>query len=68
MKEFKKHTKYLIHDPKETCVVGDQVSIRNCLPVSKRKRFELVDILVGARERAENMEGGVAAKSVAEEA
>jgi len=42
----------LIHDPESACVVGDTVSIRNCRPVSKRKRFELVEVLKGARERA----------------
>ncbi|BGP46864.1 hypothetical protein JCM10450v2_002715 [Rhodotorula kratochvilovae] len=49
--EFSKHTKYLVHDPNLTCVVGDQVKIRNCRPVSARKRFELVEVTKGARER-----------------
>lgn len=52
LQEFKKHTKYLVHDPESTCVVGDTVSIRNCHPVSKRKRFELLEVVKGARERA----------------
>ena len=47
-----------MHDPDESTVVGDRVKIRNCRPVSKRKRFELVEILQGARERAENMSAG----------
>lgn len=58
--EFKAHTKYLIHDPQSLCVVGDQVSIRNCRPVSKRKRFELVEVVKGARERVENMAAAAA--------
>lgn len=53
--EFKEHHKFLVHDPDESTVVGDRVKIRNCRPVSKRKRFELVEILQGARERVENM-------------
>ncbi|BGP14704.1 rRNA binding [Rhodosporidiobolus nylandii] len=52
--EFSKHTKYLVHDPAEGCVVGDQVKIRNCRPVSSRKRFELVGVTRGARERTES--------------
>lgn len=56
LQEFKQHTRYLIHDPDHLCVVGDLVSIRNCRPVSKRKRFELVEVLKGARERVENMQ------------
>lgn len=47
-----------MHDPEESTVVGDRVQIRNCRPVSKRKRFELVSILQGARERVENMSAG----------
>ncbi|KAL8286494.1 hypothetical protein RQP46_004511 [Phenoliferia psychrophenolica] len=59
LKEFKEHHKFLVHDPDESTVVGDRVQIRNCRPVSKRKRFELVAILQGARERVENMSEGV---------
>ncbi|KAK4058346.1 hypothetical protein OIO90_000504 [Microbotryomycetes sp. JL221] len=54
LKVFRQHKKYLIHDPDSTCVVGDQVSIRNCKPVSKRKRFELLQVVKGARERTES--------------
>ncbi|KAK4051909.1 hypothetical protein OIV83_002614 [Microbotryomycetes sp. JL201] len=54
LKVFRQHKKYLVHDPKESCVVGDTVSIRNCKPVSKRKRFELLEVLKGARERTES--------------
>ncbi|GAA5960539.1 hypothetical protein JCM3765_003671 [Sporobolomyces pararoseus] len=57
LKEFKKHSKYLVHDAEEACVVGDQVQIRNCRPISARKRFELVQVVKGARERAESKEG-----------
>ncbi|GAA5905398.1 mitochondrial 37S ribosomal protein uS17m MRPS17 [Sporobolomyces salmoneus] len=57
LKEFKKHSTYLVHDPESSCVVGDQVKIRNCRPISARKRFELVQVVKGARERAESKEG-----------
>ncbi|GAA6027783.1 hypothetical protein JCM8097_001716 [Rhodosporidiobolus ruineniae] len=52
LKEFSKHTKYLVHDPSEQCVVGDQVQIRNCRPVSARKRFELVGVTKESVSRA----------------
>ncbi|KAM0754673.1 nucleic acid-binding protein [Meredithblackwellia eburnea MCA 4105] len=55
LKEFNVHHKFLVHDPTETTVVGDRVSIRNCRPVSRRKRFELVEVLQGARERTESL-------------
>lgn len=62
--EYKVHKKYLVHDPELVTVVGDRVSIRNCKPISRRKRFELLAVLKGARERAENMTGGEAAHSL----
>ncbi|KAK4704127.1 small subunit ribosomal protein S17, partial [Phenoliferia sp. Uapishka_3] len=62
LKEFKEHHKFLVHDPEQLTVVGDRVKIRNCRPVSKRKRFELVEILKGARERVENVEAAAAAE------
>ncbi|KWU43377.1 hypothetical protein RHOSPDRAFT_35126 [Rhodotorula sp. JG-1b] len=52
--EYSRHTKFLVHDPDSACVVGDQVLIRNCRPVSARKRFELVQVTKGARERVES--------------
>ncbi|GAA6002435.1 mitochondrial 37S ribosomal protein uS17m MRPS17 [Rhodotorula paludigena] len=57
LKEYSQHTKYLVHDPAATCIVGDQVKIRNCRPVSARKRFELVNVVKGARERLESHRG-----------
>ncbi|GAA5873581.1 hypothetical protein JCM1840_005966 [Sporobolomyces johnsonii] len=66
LKEFSKHTKFLVHDPTEQCVIGDQVKIRNCRPISARKRFELVEILKGARERVESHHGAGAVAAAAE--
>ena len=34
--------KYLVHDAGNTANVGDKVEIKECVPVSKRKRFALV--------------------------
>ena len=41
----KRHTKtktYLVHDPAEVAEVGQEVSIEESRPVSKRKRWTLV--------------------------
>lgn len=40
-----KTKKYLAHDEQETCNIGDQVLVQECRPLSKRKRWELVEIL-----------------------
>ena len=34
--------KYHAHDPENRCKVGDVVDIRECRPLSRRKRFEVV--------------------------
>ncbi|GAA5852690.1 hypothetical protein JCM8547_002591 [Rhodosporidiobolus lusitaniae] len=65
LKEYSQHTKYLVHDPAEQCVVGDTVLIRNCRPVSARKRFELVEVTKGARERVESHHGKGAVEATA---
>ena len=37
--------KYLAHDELEQCVIGDQVLIQECRPLSKRKRWQLIKII-----------------------
>jgi small subunit ribosomal protein S17 len=34
--------RYAVHDEDNRCKVGDQVSIRECRPISRTKRFEVV--------------------------
>lgn len=41
-----------MHDPTQAGVVGDLVSIQHCTPVSKRKHFQLIEILKRSRDRA----------------
>jgi len=42
-KKFMLRTKkFLVHDKGNTAVVGQQVDIKETRPISKRKRFELV--------------------------
>ena len=37
--------KYLAHDGLEECNIGDKVLVEECRPLSKRKRWKLVEIL-----------------------
>ena len=40
-----KTKKYLAHDELEKCNIGDKVLVQECRPLSKRKRWKLVEIL-----------------------
>ncbi len=44
-KTMVKTKKYLAHDELEQCNIGDQVLIRECRPLSKRKRWNLIEII-----------------------
>ena len=44
-KTLVKTKKYLAHDELETCNIGDQVLLQECRPLSKKKRWKLVEIL-----------------------
>jgi small subunit ribosomal protein S17 len=44
-KTLVKTKKYLAHDELETCNIGDQVLVQECRPLSKKKRWKLVEIL-----------------------
>jgi small subunit ribosomal protein S17 len=41
-KTVKSTKKYRAHDPEETFKIGDTVRIRECAPVSKNKRWEVL--------------------------
>ncbi len=45
--------KYLVHNPGNTATVGDRVTIRETKPMSKLKRFVLVDTLSQAKKDTE---------------
>ena len=45
LKTLLKTKKYLVHDEFETCNIGDQVIVEECRPISKKKRWKLVEIL-----------------------
>jgi len=44
-KTMVKTKKYLVHDDRENCNIGDQVLFQECRPLSKRKRWKLVKII-----------------------
>ena len=48
-KYFKKSSKYLVHDEHSSAGVGDLVRIMETRPVSKNKRWRLVEIVERAR-------------------
>jgi len=48
-KYFKTSKKYLVHDEHETADLGDKVLIMETRPLSKNKRWRLVEIVERAR-------------------
>ena len=48
-KYFKKTTKLMVHDEKNECSVGDKVKIMETRPISKNKKWRLVEIVEKAK-------------------
>jgi small subunit ribosomal protein S17 len=48
-KYFKKTTKLMAHDEKNECTIGDVVKIMETRPLSKSKRWRLVEIVEKAK-------------------
>ena len=44
-KTLVKTKKYLVHDEEEKSRIGDQVIVQECRPLSKKKRWKLIEIL-----------------------
>ena len=44
-KQYTVTTKFMAHDEKNEAKLGDKVSIRECRPLSARKRFTLVNVI-----------------------
>ena len=60
-KRIKRAKKYVAHDAENTCGMGDEVRIRETRPLSKTKRWELVEIMrkapvLGVAEASEESE------------
>ena len=48
-KFIKKTNKFMAHDEKEECAIGDTVRIMETRPLSKSKRWRLVEVLEKAK-------------------
>ena len=48
-KYVKKSKKLMAHDETNDCNVGDTVKIQECRPLSKRKRWKLIEVLERAK-------------------
>ena len=48
-KYVKRSSKLTAHDPENTCNVGDKVSVTATRPLSKRKRWRLVEVVERAK-------------------
>jgi len=48
-KYFKKTTKFMAHDAKNECGIGDIVKIMETKPMSKNKRWRLVEVVEKAK-------------------
>ena len=48
-KYFRQTTKLMAHDEKQEAVIGDLVSIMETRPLSKRKRWRLVNVIEKAK-------------------
>ncbi|UZR92378.1 30S ribosomal protein S17 [Chondrinema litorale] len=48
-KFMKKTTKFMAHDSQDDCNIGDRVRIMETRPLSKRKRWRLVEIIERAK-------------------
>ena len=44
-KYIRKNSKYLAHDPQNRCHLGDKVKIIESRPMSKRKRWQVIEIV-----------------------
>jgi len=45
LKYIRSHKKYMAHDPQNSCQVGDKVKIIESRPISKKKRWQVVEII-----------------------
>ncbi|MDR0926865.1 MAG: 30S ribosomal protein S17 [Ignavibacteria bacterium] len=48
-KYFKSTKKFMAHDPEKTCNIGDVVKIRECRPLSARKRWMFDGVVTRAK-------------------
>jgi len=53
-KVIRRAKKFVAHDERNECAVGDTVKLRESRPLSKAKRWRLVEVLSSVGERVEN--------------
>lgn len=51
--------KFVAHDPQNSCQAGDRVRIQESRPISKTKRWQVIEIIERAKERGPGGEGAV---------
>ena len=44
-KYLRRRSKYMAHDPKNLCRIGDKVRIIESRPISKNKRWQVLDVI-----------------------
>jgi len=44
-KFMRQHAKCMVHDPENSCNVGDRVLIEECRPLSKNKRWRIMEVI-----------------------
>ncbi len=48
-KYVRRHTRVKAHDEKNDCHIGDRVKVKECRPLSKTKRWVVVEVLERAK-------------------
>jgi len=48
-KYLKRHAKYMAHDPENRCGIGDKVKIIETRPISRRKRWRVIEVVNQAK-------------------
>jgi len=44
-KHIRRHSKFHAHDPQQNAALGDLVRIQECRPISRMKRWRLVEVI-----------------------
>ena len=50
-KYIRRSTKIMVHDEENQARIGDKVRIRECRPISRRKAWELIEVLESTEGR-----------------
>ncbi|MBI5325908.1 MAG: 30S ribosomal protein S17 [Ignavibacteriae bacterium] len=48
-KYYKKTKKIMAHDERNECSIGDTVKVKECRPLSRNKRWELIEVIEKAK-------------------